>query len=181
MPGVDLEKLRKAAEAESPASAAYSTALANRNYGLITRFSSRVRLLLTVLVVVQLLIGGLALKLLADQQSSRRNAIVLSCKESNRRHAEAIPLIANLIRNGTRPKDPAEREAQDEAIAALLPDQKPEPQPRGAPPILPRPSVKGQQPRTAAGRQALRGINLFIQIIAPSYDCAARLARFTKP
>lgn len=122
---------------------------------------------------------------ITDNEEIRTDSVRRSCEESNRRHQKAIPQIIGLIENGTPPKDPAERQAQREAIAALLPPHvKPTPvPPRGVPPTLPRPGTTEQprpQPKTQAGRQALYGINAFIEIIAPAYNCDQRVQQFTQ-
>lgn len=101
-----------------------------------------------------------------NSEESTRQRILLSCREANQRHREAIPQIIGLVRT-TPPKSKAEADARDEAINALGAEASGQTNP--------------EPPRTAAGRQSLHGLQAFIQIIAPAYDCAARLAKFTKP
>lgn len=114
----------------------------------------------------------LAFEAVAEIKDSRRNGIVISCHEANARHKKAIPQIVALIRNGEATAPRAQREAQEEAITALI----------GGPTTggVNGTYKPGPAPRTAAGRLALAQTNAFIDIIAPAYDCAQRVKEFTK-
>lgn len=78
--------------------------LAARNWRSIRRFSSLTGILLTVLVVAQLVLGGLSLKLthenselLGEIQSTRKQLIAESCETQNARNTGTIMELHVLI------------------------------------------------------------------------------------
>lgn len=155
--------------------------LARHNWAAIQSWGKRLMLVVGVFVACMIPVGIYTVgntgridnltaenrQRIGDIEGARRDSIRLSCEESNRRHQAAVPQIIGLIEHGTPPKDAAERQAQHEAIVALLPRKD------GHGHYVPQ-----QQPTTQAGKQALYGITAFVEIIAPAYDCTARLKQF---
>lgn len=114
------------------------------------------------------LLAALVLSVLAFRQSgeSTRNRIETSCRESNRRHVEAIPQVAVLLKS-TPPKTQTEAAAEVEVIVAL--------KKLGSGRKLPKDS-----PQLPLAKQELTQVLGFVQILAPHYDCAKRVEQFAK-
>lgn len=85
-----------------------------------------------------------------------RDRIVATCNEANERHRTATPEVVALVRSGKPLPDRAEREAQNEALTTL---------------------EGGGPPPSQAGRVALHELEGFIQVLAPAYNCTARLRK----
>ncbi len=113
-------------------------------------------------VATAIVIGVLALSqantAITLSNEGQRARIQFTCEESNRRHQEVGPEVVALLTR-TPPKDPAEHQAQSEAILAL---------------------EGGTQPKTPNGERDLLTIQGFVQIFAPAYDCQQRVAKLTK-
>lgn len=115
-----------------------------------------------------ILLAALVLSVLAFRASgeSTRNRVRTACLESNRRHVEAIPQVAALLK-GTPPKTDAEAAAQVEVIVALRRLGGGEKLPKGS-------------PRLPLARAELVQVLAFVQVLAPHYDCQKRVERLTK-
>lgn len=112
------------------------------------------------------LLAALVLSVLAFRAAgeSTRSRILTSCRESNRRHVEVVPLVIGLAKIPQPAQSPAEHAATAEAIktleARLL---------HRLPPKL-----------SPEGKVFLGRLDTFTQVLAPAYNCDERLARLTK-
>lgn len=82
----------------------------------------------------------IALNNTREIRASRRNSILVSCREQNEHHDNARALLGVLLsKSSVKPRNQAQLARQHEEI------------------------------------------EIFVEAIAPKYDCAKRLAKFTKP
>lgn len=112
------------------------------------------------------LLAAIVLSVLAFRATgeSTRNRIETACRESNRRHVEAIPVVIGLAKAPQPGSSSAERAATVEAIKVLEAR------------LLRRPSPK----LSAEGKVVLDRIEAFAQVLAPAYNCADRVAQLSK-
>lgn len=114
------------------------------------------------LILTSLILGVVALVGLGQQAEKR---ILLACHESNVRHHDAIPFVLTLAKTSPQPGLTAEQlRAQAEAINAI--------KAREAHRKLPSLSLEA--------RFFLARIDDFVEVIAPRYNCTARVKRFTR-
>lgn len=88
------------------------------------------------------------------RQDDRKQAAARVCAEANQRHEDAIPLVARLVTQSGQAHTPAQRAQQKEVLSAL---------------------EHGTTPQTPQAHQQLVVTELFIEVIAPRYDCSKRV------
>lgn len=137
-----------------------------KSNGLPAVYGLTIRGIAVLAAALGVLAAALVLSVLAFRASgeSTRHRIETSCRESNRRHVEAIPVVIGLAKAPQPASSPAERAATAEAIQVLEAR------------LLRRPPPK----LSPEGKVFLDRLEAFTQVLAPAYNCAERVKRFSK-